>query len=183
MIVLQKKKNNGVLLIVILLLLVIGISVGYSALSERLEINGSSNIGANASWAVNLANVKVTSGAHLATKPATLSGNVVSYAVDLKTPGDVYEFTVDVLNTGTIPAKLSSTPVVPTIPTEHQPYVKYSVTYADTGTALQANDTLPASTGKKTVKVRLEFRKDINALPSTGIALNNLNFAMNYVQQ
>lgn len=179
---LKKKKNNGIVLAVILLLLVVGISVGYSALSERLEINGSSNIGANASWNVALDNVKVTVGSATPIKAATISGNTVSYQVDLKTPGDFYEFTVDVINNGTIPAKLNTTPTVPSLTSEQQKYVTYTVAYSD-GTTLKANDALTANGGKRTIKVRLEFKKNITELPSTAITLPAMNFVMDYVQQ
>jgi len=176
----NQKKNNHSFLLVILLLLVVGISVGYAALSKNLNINGTSNIAKDASWNVLLQNVKVSAGSVTATTPATISGDTVNFAVNLTTPGDYYEFTVDVKNAGTIDAKLGSEPTLPTLTAEQQKYVTYSIKYAD-GTAIAANDALTSGT-TKTVKVRLEFKKDIASLPADGLSLT-LNYAMNYVQQ
>lgn len=171
--------GNGKFFILALLLLVIGVSIGYAALSKTLNINGTSNIANNAKWDIHLDNVQVTPGSASPTQAATIAGNTVSFGVDLNTPGDFYEFTVDVTNGGTIDAKLGSTPELPTLTAEQQKYVTYTITYDD-GSALEADN--PLNHGDtKTVKVRLEFKKDITELPSS-LELN-LNFAMNYVQK
>lgn len=95
----MKKENSRTNYIVIaLLVLVIGISIGYAALSATLNINGSSTIG-KASWDVHFANIIETAGGVTATKAATItSGNAteVTYDVTLAKPGDYYEFEVDV---------------------------------------------------------------------------------------
>ena len=75
---------------------------------------------------------------------------------------------------------MSSTPTLPTLTAEQQKYVTYTITY-DEGGALTGND--PLNHGQtKTVKVRLEFKKDITELP-TDLGTLNLNFAMKYVQK
>lgn len=178
----RKKNGNGKLFVLLLLLLVIGVSVGYAALSKTLNINGTSNIANNARWDVHLENVVVTGGSANATTPAKLSGtDTITFAVDLNTPGDFYEFTFDVVNDGTIDAKLNTKPSIPSIPENLKSYVTYTVTYSDGGTALNANDTLAHGTTKK-VKVRLEFKKDITALPTVEDPLA-LSFTLNYVQK
>ena len=180
----KRKNGNGKLFVLLLLLLVVGVSVGYAALSKTLNINGTSNIGNNANWDVHLENVAVTGGSANATTPAKLSGtDTIVFAVDLNTPGDFYEFTFDVVNDGTIDAKLNTKPSIPSIPENLQDYVTYTVTYNDGGSALNANDTLDHETTKK-VKVRLEFKKDITQLPT--VEEENpltLSFTLNYVQK
>lgn len=176
----KNDNGNGKFFILALLLLVIGVSIGYAALSKTLNINGTSNIANNAKWDIHLTNVQVTPGSANASKAAVIEGDTVSFSVDLNTPGDYYEFTVDVTNAGTIDAKLSSTPTLPTLTAEQQKYVTYTITY-DEGGALTGND--PLNHGQtKTVKVRLEFKKDITELP-TDLGTLNLNFAMKYVQK
>lgn len=178
----KRKNGNGKLFVLLLLLLVVGVSVGYAALSKTLNINGTSNIGNNAKWDVHLENVVVTGGSANATTPAKLSGtDTITFAVDLNTPGDFYEFTFDVVNDGTIDAKLGTTPSIPAIPSNLQSYVTYKVTYSDDGSALNANDTLAHGATKK-VKVRLEFKKDIAQLPTAEDPLA-LSFTLNYVQK
>lgn len=178
----RKKNGNGKLFVLLLLLLVVGVSVGYAALSKTLNINGTSNIANNARWDVHLENVQVTGGSANATTPAKLSGtDTITFAVDLNTPGDFYEFTFDVVNDGTIDAKLNTKPSIPSIPENLQSYVTYKVTYSDDGSALNANDTLAHGATKK-VKVRLEFKKDITQLPTAEDPLA-LSFTLNYVQK
>ncbi len=176
----NRNRSNSKLFILLLLLVVVGVSVGYAALSKTLKINGTSNIANNANWDIHLANVQVTPGSASPTKAATISGDTVNFAVNLNTPGDFYEFTVDVVNGGTIDAKLSSTPTFPTITAEQQKYITYTIKY-DGGVAPAANDTLTHGQTKK-IRVRLEFKKDISSLPSSAISLT-LNYAMNYVQK
>ena len=126
----KNDNGNGKFFILALLLLVIGVSIGYAALSKTLNINGTSNIANNAKWDIHLTNVQVTPGSANASKAAVIEGDTVSFSVDLNTPGDYYEFTVDVTNAGTIDAKLGSTPELPTLTAEQQKYVTY-ITWDD----------------------------------------------------
>lgn len=177
----KNKKRNGML--VLLLLLVCFIAVGYAALSTSLKIDGTSNIG-GASWDVHFENLQVTDGSVGATTDAAIQGDEtsISYAVDLNTPGDFYEFTVDVVNKGGIDAKVSKIPDISGVSASQDVYINYTVTYED-GTNISADDLLSKNTGVKTLKVRVEFDKNIDAsqLPSTGQTLN-LKFAVDYVQ-
>ncbi len=178
----MKKKNNG-LLLAIAFVVMLGISVGYAAITTTLQINGTSSIG-KATWDVHFENISVTSGSVTATTAATVDTNKTSvgYAVTLSLPGDFYEFTVDVKNGGTIPAKLSGTPTLSGVSSEQDVYVNYTVKYSD-GTAINANDELAAGASKK-LKVRVEYDKNItdSQLPTDGSSLN-LGFSMDYVQK
>ena len=179
----KKSKKNSSYLIAILLLLLVGVSVGYAALSTTLNINGKSTIG-KATWDVHFENLKVTSGSVTATKAATIdSGNTnITYEIPLNTPGEYYEFTVDVANDGTIPAKVSAAPTLSGINTSADVYLNYTVTYAD-GRAIAVNDKLAVG-GTATYKVRVEFDQNISSsqLPTNGATLD-LAFAVNYVQE
>lgn len=178
----MKKKSGKKVVLSLLALLLLTITVGYAALSTTLNINGTSKIN-NATWDVHFANLIVTSGSVSATKAATIdSATSIDYNVELIKPGDFYEFTVDVTNTGTIDAKLGDAPILSGVSAEQDVYTNYTVTYSD-DTAIHANDKLAAGATKK-LKVRVEFdRENItnSQLPTEAQTLD-LKFAMNYVQ-
>ena len=178
----MKKKSNRKFVLLVLALLLFTITVGYAALSTTLNINGTSKIN-NATWDVHFANLQVISGSVSATKAATIDSGTtaIDYNVELIKPGDFYEFTVDVTNTGTIDAKLGEAPILSGVSAEQDVYTNYTVTYSD-DTAINANDKLAAGATKK-LKVRVEFDRNItnSQLPTEAQTLD-LKFAMNYVQ-
>ena len=178
----MKKKSGKKVVLSLLALLLLTITVGYAALSTTLNINGTSKIN-NATWDVHFTNLKVTSGSVSATKAAAIDSGTtaIDYNVELIKPGDFYEFTVDVTNTGTIDAKLGAAPILSGVSAEQDVYTNYTVTYSDDN-AINANDKLAAGTTKK-LKVRVEFDRNItnSQLPTEAQPLN-LTFAMNYVQ-
>lgn len=180
----NKKRNRRVgysLVIVLLLLLFIGF--GYAFLSQTLEISGTTGIGSS-SWDVHFEDLRVTSGSVTATSAATIDTNKtsVNFEVPLSMPGDFYEFTVNVVNKGTIPAKVSAKPTLSGVSTDQDVYVNYTVTYSD-NTEIAADDKLDAG-ATATFKVRVEYDENITSdqLPTTEQSLN-LGFSIDYVQQ
>lgn len=178
----RKKENIKSLIGGIIFLLVIGISVGYAALTSTLSINGTTKI-SQSKWDVHFETVSVTTGSVTPTTAATIGSDKlsVSYSVNLKQPGEFYEFTVNVKNGGTIPAKLSATPTISGVSTAQDVYTNYTVRYSD-GTTPATGNTLAAN-ASKTLRVRVEFDKNITAaqLPTADQSLT-LTFSMNYVQ-
>ena len=188
----RKDFYRGRMMITILVLIAI-MGIGYAFLGANLQINGVSEIPAS-SWIVRFKenSVNVTSGSvSIDTsnneQAATIDDNSnVSYKVRLSLPGDFYEFTVVVENTGSIDAmidsvvsKLGDTVITTgTLPS----YLDYKVTYSD-GVAIAPKHLLAANT-EETYKVRIEFKKDvtITQLPTEATTLN-LNFQVNYVQK
>ena len=187
----RKDVKKGKMMIGLLLLIGV-IGIGYAALNANLKINGVAEI-TSSSWDVHFktGSINVTEGSvSIDTtnneQAATITNATqVDYAVKLALPGDFYEFTVTAENTGSIDAmidsvssKLGTTEIITgTLPS----YIDYSVTYAD-GIEIAPKQILAAST-EETYKVRIEFKKDIEAseLPSEAVTLN-LNFQINYVQ-
>ena len=76
---------------------------------------------------------------------------------------------------------LTAAPTISGVSTEQQKYVNYTVTYSD-GTAIASGDKL-ASGSTKDVKVRIEYKTDVEAsdLPDSNQTLN-LVFGMSYGQ-
>ena len=102
----NKKKSKSVVLL--LLLLILGISIGYAALTTTLNINGNTTI-EKASWDIHFENLVKTTGSEVATVDASIDDTktLIEYTVTLPKPGDYFEFTVDMVNNGTIDAMIS----------------------------------------------------------------------------
>ncbi len=175
------RNNKKSIYLIIIFMIAIVIGVGYAYLSSNLNILGNTTIN-KASWDVHFENLRITDGSITATTPATIDANstTVNFGVTLTNPGDYYEFTVDEVNKGTIDAMVSS--LIKTGLTEEQAkYLDYSVTY-DSGTIVSEKQLLAANK-KETIKVRVEFKKDLIAadLPQVETTLN-LTFSLNYIQ-
>ena len=110
----KKKKKDSKKTVYLLLLLILGISVGYAALSATLKINGTSII-KSAKWSVHFGenenDIQVTEGSVTGdnvTTPARIKSGTnnteIEFSVNLPEPGDFYEFTAQVVNDGTLDA-------------------------------------------------------------------------------
>ncbi len=170
-------KKKVMLLSIFFLLLFI--TVGYAYLSAALSINGSTTIASN-TWDIHFANLSVTDGSVTAITPAEIqSGNTsINYSVELSLPGDYYEFSVDVVNGGTLPAKVSLVNIQG-ISNSALPYLETSIMY-DLGTNVQVDDLLNPNSSKKII-VRVAYIEDLNSLPEDDIELD-LTFIISYVQ-
>ncbi|MBR4618524.1 MAG: hypothetical protein IKO49_04380 [Bacilli bacterium] len=200
----KKNSKKGALLVLLLLL---AISVGYAALTTTLKINGNTKI-KKATWDVHFANISAATkseGATVVSAPAIVAGDntanadqTVNFSVTLAEPGDFYEFTVDVVNGGTIPAKISDSAAdiltvngyeiindekssEPIAKTTWEKYFKYTVEWS-TEDEIQAGDKLAAS-ATKTIKVRVEYDKNVNnaELPANDVEFD-IALTMPFVQ-
>ena len=171
------KKNYGLFI----LLFLIVISIGYAALNTTLNINGKSTISKN-TWDVYFDNVIVNAGSVEAVKIPTVSDKTtVDFEVGLNLPGDYYEFTVDVVNNGTIDAMIESIDKTPVLTTEQAKYLNYTVTYEND--EVITTKQLVNKESFVRLKVKVELRKDVNPadLPDVGDVLY-LSFTVNYQQ-
>ncbi len=177
---LKKHINQKLIAIAVVLLLLI--SVGYAALSTTLTIDGTANIASN-SWLVYFTNVQVINGSVTATEAPTTSGTSttsLTWAVNLDTPGDFYEYFVDVKNDGTIDSMIGSLSNT-SLTINQAKYLDYSVTYDD-GATIEQYDKLDAG-DMVTLKVRVEYKADLNPedLP-TETSVATFTYTSNYVQ-
>ena len=184
----KKKRNNLVLAFIVL---VVTMSLGYAFLNTDLTISGTGKITAS-SWNVFFDNIQVTTGSvSLSTGDSAptiepTNKTTVSYIITLKEPGEFYEFTVDVKNTGTIDAmigtitsKMNGTEINGTNPLPA--YLDYNISYPS-GVFIESNHLLSANS-TETFKIRLEFRTDIDPsdLPTSGATLA-FDYGINYIQ-
>ncbi|MBE6157501.1 MAG: hypothetical protein E7160_01765 [Firmicutes bacterium] len=177
----KKRHDKKQIYIAIIFVLALAIGMGYAFLNSTLNITGNTTIKEN-TWDVHFENFQTASGSVTATSAGIdTNKTTVNYTVTLQKPGDFYEFTVDAVNKGSIDAMISTVSNTGLSSTQ-QKYMTYSVTYSD-GTAIAQYQALPATTGSETIKVRVEYKKDISAsdLPSSNQTVT-LSFSVQYVQ-
>ena len=169
----QFNVNRRMLSIILCIVLIctLTLSIAYAALSAVLTINGNAEVVAS-NWNIHLNNPRVTNGSVTKTLPV-ISGNTMTFSSSLVDPGDFYEFTVNVVNDGSIDAMIDSVSVTPTLTDSQKKYLRYEVTYQN-GESISSKQTLRKGSSMP-IKVRVEFRSDIpiSDLPSTATTLNH----------
>lgn len=194
----KRRKSNKYLILFVLLL---GITMGYAAISTTLKINGTVGVNKN-TWNIYWDNAVVTSSNTSQAIPTIGQdqgeplNTKVSWQTTFALPGDYYEFTVDAVNAGTVDAMITniSSKVngsdISTLPD----YIKYTVTYAD-GIVPEVHHLLPKAKvvgntstptrEKYRVRVEYDYAKAtsavMNSMPSGGLSLE-FNFSVTYGQ-
>ena len=175
-------RNSNKNIVLIMLMFLFCISVGYAAINRMLNITGSSEILKN-TWDIYFENVQVVNGSVDATLPVidAATKSTVNFNVVLNLPGDFYEFTVDVVNDGTIDAMIESITKTLELTEEQKKYMNYKLEYQN-GEEINSKQLVEAGEFVR-LKVRVEYRKDLTELdlPTTTQTLN-LGFTLNYVQ-
>lgn len=176
----SRDRKTLYIILSIVLISIFSLTIVYAALSVTLNIQGSAKV-SSANWDIHLDNVKVTNGSVSGTDPSITSPTTATFSTTLNMPGDFYEFTIDVVNNGTIDAMIDGVSKTPTLTTAQAKYLNYIVEYQN-GESIN-NKQLVSKESFVRLKVRVEFRKDITAsdLPTTSETLN-LAFTVNYVQ-
>ena len=173
----RDKKERNVIILLLCTAIVI-MSVGFALLSSDLKMNGTANV-KTASWDVhfeNVANEQTTGSASVTNAPTIdLQTTTVDYAVTLNQPGDKYTFTIDVVNDGSIAAKLHSFDLAG-VSAEQDAYINYTVEGMTVNQVLNGSDTA-------TLTVTVEYDPNVTAdiLPTTDQTLN-LTATLNFVQ-
>ena len=164
----------------IVMVCVFSLTMVYAALSVTLNIVGTTEVVAS-NWDIHLANAKVKSGSATTDVPTITGGNSLSFSTSLTTPGDYYEFTVDVVNGGDIDAMIDSIIKTPELTEAQAKYLKYEVSYQN-GESITSKQNLKAGSTTP-IKVRIEYRNDISSsdIPTTGETLS-FSITLNYIQ-
>ena len=177
----SRDRKTLYMILSIVLISIFSLTIVYAALSTTLNINGNAEV-SSASWDIHLANVQLNSRSATTTAPTITNSTTATFSTTLSKPGDFYEFTIDVVNDGSIDAMVDGVTKTPTLTTAQAKYLNYIVEYQN-GEPIN-NKQLVAKGSFVRLKVKLEFRKDITAsdLPTTSETLN-LSFTVNYVQR
>ena len=178
----RTRRNLKKFFFLVFFIVITSISLGYAVLSRTLAINGNSEVKQN-TWDIHFENVQVTNGSVETDSPPALEDGSLSigFTIQLDLPGDFYEFTVDVVNDGTIDAMLESVTKTPDLSEAQAKYLNYIIEY-ENGEQLAVKQLVEKESFVR-LKIRVEYRKDLNAedLPTITETLN-LAFSVNYVQ-
>ncbi len=191
----DNKKSLYYFVALALVLSIVGISVGFAAMSTELKINGAANV-VPATWKIkfdNLSSPSITGGAEVVKAPVVESDtHIGNYSVKLTQPGDEVVYTFDVVNDGTIDAELGTyTFAQPTITgtgaaaENDAKIVKnnlvYTLTYAD-GTAVKEGDVLNKENSKN-LKLTIGYSKTATDLPVSSVSVADMDITFVYVQK
>lgn len=111
----NSRKSNKKYLIILLIVFILSLAIGYAAFTDVLKISGTAN--ANGTFDLEFQNAKVVStvGCDAAETKAEISADKDLLTVtvkDLAYPGAGAQFSVDIVNVGSLPAKVTKvTPV------------------------------------------------------------------------
>ena len=175
-------KDRKVLTLGLCLILtcVFTLTIAYAALNAVLTIQGSAQV-TSADWDIHLANPKVKNGSVNNNLPVITNNTTASFSATLNNPGDFYEFTIDVVNSGSIDAMIENVVKTPELTAEQAKFLKYEITYQN-GESITTKQLLSKDTTMP-IKVRIEYRKDLNNsdLP-TGQVVLDLALTLEYIQ-
>ena len=184
MVIMEKERRIKVLSLLALIVAVLGLTIAFAALSQTLTINGRASMN-KSGWDIhfdNLSNASITGEAKEISTPQITDGGITldNINVSLSKPKDKVEYTVDIVNDGTITAEITSIEMTK-LTEEQSKYLEFSATYSD-GRSVSEKDILK-SKEKETVKIVIGFKEDITEedLPKE-VATIDLSLAINYVQ-
>ena len=173
----RKVLTLGLCLVVVC---VFTLTIAYAALNAVLTIQGSAQV-TSSNWDIHLANPKVRNGSATTTVPSIITSSTVEFSTTLNMPGDFYEFTIDVVNAGSIDAMIENVTKTPELTADQAKFLKYEVSYQN-GESITTKQLLAKETSMP-IKVRIEYRKDLNNadLP-TGQVVLDLALTLEYTQ-
>lgn len=104
----KKGEKKKVITILLLLIVVLGMAIGYAALSQTLNITGTAHIASD--WNIKIINATRSSGSGATDKPSSPSftATTATFDVELANPGATATYTITIKNEGMIPARLNS---------------------------------------------------------------------------
>ena len=181
----EKQRREKALVVVVLLVVIVGLTVAFAALSTTLNINGTAYLDA-AKWGIMFENLSSPTKIGGATTTGTAkieetkSASITGMNVNLSIPGDKIVYTVNLVNKGTINAKIDN--IEKTVLTEEQQrYLTFKVTDKN-GDEVRECDILEKGETKKLI-ITIEIIKDLTKedLPKQTSTIS-LSYKLNFVQ-
>ena len=181
----EKERSVKLLIISILFMLIAGLTVAFAALSTTLNINGTAYLDA-AKWGIRFENLSSPTRVGEATTTGTAkieetkAAEITDMNVSLSIPGDKIVYTVNLVNKGTINAKIDNIEKTQ-LTSEQQRYLTFKVTDQN-GYEIKQGDILEKGEIKK-ITITIEFIKDLTKedLP-TSTSTISLSYKLNFVQ-
>ena len=181
----EKERRTKALVIVVLLIVVAGLTVAFAALSTTLNINGTAYLDA-AKWGIRFENLSSPTKIGSATTTGTAkieetkAAEITGLNVSLSIPGDKIVYTVNLVNKGTINAKIDN--IEKTVLTsEQQRYLIFKVT--DKGGREVSEGDIISAGETRNLTITIEFIKDLTKedLPKQTSTIS-LSYKLNFVQ-
>ena len=181
----EKERRTKALVVVVVLIVVAGLTIAFAALSATLNINGTAYLDA-AKWGIRFENLSSPTKIGSATTTGTAkieetkAAEITGMNVSLSIPGDKIVYTVDLVNKGTINAKIDN--IEKTVLTsEQQRYLTFKVTDKN-GYEIKQGDILKKGETKK-ITITIEFIKNLTKedLPKQTSTIS-LSYKLNFVQ-
>ena len=181
----EKQRREKALVIVVLLVVIAGLTVAFAALSTTLNINGTAYLDA-AKWGIRFENLSSPTRLGKATTTGTAkieeskAAEITDMNVSLMVPGDKIVYTVNLVNKGTINAKIDEIEKT-RLTSEQQRYLTFKVTDQN-GYEIKKGDILEKGETKK-ITITIEFIKDLTKedLPKQTSTIS-LSYKLNFVQ-
>ena len=181
----EKERRTKALVVVVLLIVIAGLTVAFAALSTTLNINGTAYLD-SAKWGIKFENLSSPTKIGSATTTGTAkieeskSAEINGINVSLSTPGDKVTYTVDLVNKGTINAKIDKIEKTK-LTSGQQKYLTFKVTDKD-GIEVSEGDILSAGE-TRSLTITIEFIKDLTKedLPASTSTIS-LSYKLNFVQ-
>lgn len=174
----MKEKSVRVIAMIGICVLVLGLAIGYSALSTNLNITTKTTL-KGSTWSIKFANISeanITGSATEVTAPV-LTATSIDLDISLLKPGDTISYTFDVVNDGTIDAILSEDPILSGLDSDD---INYTLTYSD-NTAIKEADTLSNGVTRH-LKLTVGFKSSVTEVKNTDTKLS-LTATLLYVQK
>lgn len=165
------RKSNKNIILLILLLVIVGMAVGYAALSQALVINGTANI--TTEWKILFTNIEEGTfvGAESKTSPS-YTATTATFDVNLLYPGASAQYIVTVANQGSIDAKITSVDGIETANAAAPTDITYKIDAKP--------DDILASGATKTYIVTVSWNADSETIPET--KTKTATITLNYEQ-
>ncbi len=180
---------NKKVIIIILSVMILGLSIGYAALSSSLNITGSAKLGATAdSWNINFKNAKCTGYNYAEAGDIEIKNKTTLELSNskLKAPKDYIICNFDIVNDGTIDAKVTSITNPDknkftytgsgTNKTTDEELVKSNLItemkYQD-NTSIKLGDELKAKETKKAY-IKISLSENMSKLPTNDVSISDI---------
>ena len=149
-------KTNSMVLFLFSLVLMLG--VGYAYLNTEVSVVGAGKV-TSSKWDVHFENIVVNENSFnsVEEEPTIIDDSTVTFNVGLDSPGQFYEFNIDVVNEGTIDAMIDDIIVSPELTPVQQKMFRYEIKYDD-GVNVEKYQSLKAEE-KKTIKVLFKYNE------------------------
>ena len=192
----EKKKNSkkDILLILLLLFMIFILSivtVTYTFNSKIIDIVGFTGVYRETSWKVDFDNISLDREGSIYVEEISASNtSIKDFDITFIRPGDAFTIRLDIVNNGTLDAKLETFKISNIVCTYNNgssaddycdKYISYSIKYKD-GSSIKKDDVLEAGE-TKTVVFKMSYADNAPVLYDEVISIDDMNMSFVYVQK